>query len=52
MSWSSVTGTATISASFAAFRKRSTSAARRKCQHDTPSTTIEPKISPARMMWT
>src|SRR4029453_19273126 len=41
-SWSRVTGTATISASFAALRKMSTSLRRRKCQQEMPSTTIEP----------
>ena len=49
-SWSSVTGTATISASFAALRKRSTSRPRRKCQQQTPSITIDPKISPASIV--
>ena len=49
-SWRSVTGTATISASFAALRKRSTSWPRRKCQQQTPNITIDPKIRPARMV--
>ena len=44
------TGTATISASFAALRKRSTLRPRRKCQQQTPSITIDPKISPARIV--
>ena len=51
-SWSSVTGTATISASFAALRKRSASWPRRKCQQQTPSMIIDPKISPARIVCT
>src|SRR5512133_971445 len=41
-SWSSVTGTATISASFAALRKRSPSWPRRKCQQQMPNLTIYP----------
>ena len=45
-----MTGTATISVSFAALRKRSTSWPRRKCQQQTPSTTIDPKIRPARIV--
>jgi hypothetical protein len=49
-SWSSVTGTATISASFAALRKRSTSWPRRKCQQQIPSITLEPKIRPASIV--
>ena len=49
-SWMSVAGTATISASFAARRNSSTLRPRRKCQHETPSMTIEPKISPARIV--
>ena len=51
-SWSSVTGTATISASFAALRKRSTLRPRRKCQQQTPSMTIDPKIRPASIVCT
>ena len=51
-SWMSVAGTATISASFAARRNNSTLRPRRKCQHETPSMTIEPKISPARIVCT
>src|SRR6476659_1947890 len=51
-SWSIVTGTATISASLAAFLKVVTSRPRRKCQQQTPSTTIEPKISPASIVCT
>ncbi len=50
MSWRSVTGTATISASFAALRKRSTSRPRRKCQQQIPSMMIDPKIRPARIV--
>ena len=50
MSWRSVTGTATISASFAALRKRSTSRPRRKCQQQMPSITIDPKIRPASIV--
>src|SRR5205809_8135646 len=46
-SWSSVTGIATISASFAARRKTSTSWQRRNCQQHTPSTPNDPKLSPA-----
>ena len=49
-SWRSVTGTATISASFAALRKRSTSLPRRKCQQQIPSMTIDPKIRPASIV--
>ena len=49
-SWMSVAGTATISASFAARRNSSTLRPRRKCQHETPSITIEPKIRPARIV--
>ncbi len=49
-SWSSVTGTATIKASFAARRKSSTSWPRRKCQQQTPSITIDPKMSPASIV--
>ena len=44
-SWMSVAGTATISASFAARWNSSTLRPRRKCQHETPSMTDEPKIS-------
>ena len=51
-SWRSVTGTATISASFAALRKRSTSWPRRNCQQQIPSTTIDPKIRPASIVCT
>src|SRR5436190_9246574 len=50
--WSSVTGTATISASLAAFRNRSTSWLRRNCQQHTPSTTVDPKIRPASIVCT
>ncbi len=49
-SWTSVAGTATISASFAARRKSATLRPRRKCQQETPSMTIEPKIRPARIV--
>src|SRR6476661_5771646 len=49
-SWRSVTGSATISASFAALRKRSTSWPRKKCQQHTPSITSDPKIRPARIV--
>src|SRR6187551_3094646 len=41
-SCSSVTGTATISATIAALRKTSTRCLRRKCQQLTPSTTLDP----------
>ena len=51
-SCSSVAGTATISASFAALRKRSTSRPRRKCQQQTPNITIDPKINPASIVCT
>src|SRR3954451_11264816 len=50
-SWTSVEGTATISASIAARRKTATFRPRRKCQQQIPSMTIEPKISPARIVW-
>ncbi len=49
-SCSRVTGTATISASFAALRNSSTSWLRRNCQQQTPSITIAPKIRPARIV--
>ena len=43
------TGTNTISATFAAGRKISTLRPRAKCQQQTPSITIDPKVRPARM---
>ena len=43
------TGTRTISASLAALRKTSTLRPRRKCQQETPSTTIAAVVSPARI---
>ena len=49
---SRVTGTATINASFAACRNRSTSWPRRNCQQQTPNITIDPKIRPARIVCT
>ena len=49
-SWISVAGIATITASFAARRNSSTLRPRNKCQQDTPSITIEPKIKPARIV--
>ena len=49
-SWSSVAGTATINASLAASRNSSTWWPRRKCQQQTPSITIDPKIRPASIV--
>ena len=51
-SCSSVTGTATINASFAAIRNKSTSRPRRNCQQQIPSITIDPKIRPASIVCT
>ena len=51
-SWISVAGTATMSANAAPRRNSSTLRPRRMCQHETPSTTVVPKISPARIVCT
>ena len=50
-SWSIVMGTATISASLVALRKRSTLRPRRRCQQETPKIMLDPKIRPARRTW-
>jgi hypothetical protein len=51
-SWSSVTGTATISASFRRLQEEVDVRPRRKCQQQIPSTTIDPKIRPASIVCT